>query len=125
MPYTLVVDDEPDGRNALCVFLRKSGYEVDCAANGREALSCVLARTPDVLILDLLMPEMDGDALLDVLRSYLRLQALPVIVLTGLPDSSKVEQARHKKVNTILVKGKATFDDILAAIQQELPQLPP
>src|SRR4051812_28465295 len=53
MSYLLIVDDDLDGRTALCQFLEKSGHEVTCAANGREALASILARTPDLIVLDL------------------------------------------------------------------------
>jgi len=124
MAYILVVEDDSDSREALCAALLKAGYEAGCLPDGREALASILARTPDLIVLDLWMPVMDGTTLLEVLRSYLRLQSLPVIVLTGLPDSPHVDRARHLKVNSILVKGKASFDDILAAVKQELPRLP-
>jgi CheY-like chemotaxis protein len=125
MPYLLIVDDDTDGRAALCQFLQKRGLEVDCVSNGREALAAVLARTPDLMILDLFMPEMDGSSLLEIIRSYLRLQSLPVVVMTGLPDSPLVDRVRHLKVNAILIKGKATFDDILLAVTQEMHRVPP
>src|SRR4051812_35619962 len=102
MAHILVVDDDADGRDALCAYLLKKGYTSECVPSGREALSAILARTPDLLVLDLLMPGMNGTALLEVVRSYLRLQSLPVIVLTGLPDSPMVEQVRQLKVNSIL-----------------------
>jgi CheY-like chemotaxis protein len=70
------------------------------------------------------MPQMDGGGLLEILRSYLRLQSLPVVILTGLPDSPLVERARFLKVNSILVKGKATLEDIRRAVEQELPRAP-
>ena len=76
------------------------------------------------MLLDLFMPEIDGGGLLEIMRSYLRLQALPVIVLTGLPESPQVDRARHLKVNTVLVKGKATLEHILAAVKQELHRVP-
>lgn len=84
----------------------------------------VIDNPPDLIILDLYMPEMDGGTFLEVIRSYLRLQALPVVILTALPDSPMVERARHLKVNTILIKAKATFEEILEAVQQELHRLP-
>ena len=70
------------------------------------------------------MPEMNGASLLEILRSYLRLHALPVIVLTGLPDSPLVERARPLNVNSIFVKGKATFDEIARAVEDELHRVP-
>src|SRR3954462_7873766 len=104
MAHILIVDDDTDGRTALCQFLEKSGHEVDCVSNGREALAAVLARAPDLIVLDLFMPEVDGPSLLEILRSYLRLQSLPVVVMTGLPDSPLADRARHLKVNAILLK---------------------
>lgn len=124
MARILIVDDDRDGRDALCQYLQRTGYEVECVADGRDALAAVLARTPDLIVLDMFMPQMDGGGLLEVLRSYLRLQSLPVVILTGLPDSPLVERARFLKVNAILVKGKATLEDIGRAVQGELPRAP-
>ena len=124
MANLLIVDDDRDGRDALCQFLVRSGHDVQCVADGREALRAILGIPPDLVILDLFMPDMNGTSLLEVLRSYLRLQSLPVIILTGLSDSPMVDHARQLKVNAILVKGKATFEDILGAVKQELIRLP-
>src|SRR6185437_5507402 len=125
MPYLLVVEDDKDSAEALCLYLSKSGYEVDCKPNGREALTSILQRTPDLVILDLLMPYMDGPSLLEVLRSYRRFQSLPVVVFTGVVDSSLAERARHMNVSAILAKGKATVHDVLLAVLRELPPAPP
>ena len=124
MASVLLVDDDEDGRDALCTFLIKSGHTVECVPSGKDALAAVIARVPDLVILDLFMPEMDGGNFLEVIRSYLRLQSLPVIILTGLPDSPMVDRARHLKVNTILVKGKATLEDIGEAVRMELHRVP-
>jgi adenylate cyclase len=124
MAYLLIVVDDDDGREALCRSLDRAGHEVLCVGNGQEALASILARRPDLIILDLFMPEMDGPSLLEILRSYLRLQSLPVIVLTGAPDSPQVERVRTLKVNTILTKAKATDEDILQAVNEQLPRMP-
>lgn len=124
MAHLLIVDDDTDGREALCRFLEKSGHEVNCVSNGREALGFILSKAPDLIVLDLHMPEMDGPSLLEILRSYLRLQSLPVIVLTGLSDSPILERTRTLRVNSILLKGKASLEDVKAAIEQELPRMP-
>ena len=92
--------------------------------NGREALSSVLADLPDVVLLDLLMPEMDGPSFLEVVRSYLRIQSLPVVVLTALTDSPMVDRARALRVNSILLKAKATPDDIRKAVEEALVRYP-
>jgi CheY-like chemotaxis protein len=118
MAYVLVVDDERDAREPLCQFLIKSGHGAECVPNGKEALVSILARLPDVLILDLLMPEMDGVDLLSVIRSYLRLRSLPVLVWTALSEGPMIERAERMKVDEILVKSQTTFADILAAIDR-------
>jgi len=120
----LIVDDDADGCEALLRFLKQAGHEVECAPNGKKALSAVIDHAPDLVVLDLFMPEMDGLGLLEVLRSYLRLQSLPVIILTGLPDGPLVERARQLNVNSIFVKGKASFDEISRAVEDQLHRVP-
>ena len=124
MAYILVVEDEADSGNVLCEFLRRAGHDAVCMPNGREALGAILKRTPDLVVLDLFMPEMDGAGLLEIMRGYLKLQSLPVIIYSGLPDSPAADRARHLKVNAILVKGRASHMDVVATIQQELPRAP-
>jgi CheY-like chemotaxis protein len=124
MAKILVVDDSEDSCESLAVLLRDAGHTVTCVPNGREALACVLADLPDVVLLDLLMPEMDGPSFLEVVRSYLRIQSLPVVVLTGLAESPMIDRARTLKVNSIVVKGKAAPSDILKALEEALVRYP-
>ena len=65
-----------------------------------------------------------GPSFLEVVRSYLRLQALPVVVWTAVGDGPMVERARHMKVNEILLKGKATLEDPRTAVEQAVVRLP-
>src|SRR5206468_5733103 len=118
MAKILIVDDAEDARESQAVLFRELGHAVTCVPNGREALAAVLAEMPDVVLLDLMMPEMDGPSFLEVVRSYLRIQSLPAVVLTGLGDSPMVDRARALKVNTVLAKGKATPDDIVRALEE-------
>lgn len=124
MANLLVVEDDADSAELLCTYLRKAGHKVDCLPDGKEALHSILERTPDLVILDLLVPEIDGPSLLEIIRSYLRLRSLPVVVLTGLPDSPLASRVQSLQVNTILVKGKATPEDVLNAVKQELYRAP-
>jgi CheY-like chemotaxis protein len=124
MTKILIVDDSEDSRESLAIYFRNLGHTVTCVPNGREALSLVLTDLPDVILLDLLMPEMDGPSFLEVIRSYLRIQSLPVVVLTALAESPIIDRARALKVNSILVKTKATPDDILKALEEALVRYP-
>jgi CheY-like chemotaxis protein len=113
----MIVDDARDSVEPLARFLERSGYLVTMMTDAREALGEIIRRPPHVLLLDLLMPEMDGAMMLEVLRSYLRLQALPVVVLTGVPDSPMVQRVRDMNVNAVLTKGKASFKEVEAALR--------
>ena len=116
MPHVMVVDDVPDNCSAVARFLERSGHRVTFAASGKQALMDLIHESPDVMVLDLMMPEMDGASLLGIIRSYLRLQSLPVVVLTGHPDSPQVDRVRQLGVEWVLVKGRATLDDIGNAV---------
>jgi CheY-like chemotaxis protein len=121
----LIVDDNTDESQTLARLLEARGHETLTASNGRDALAYVIGhKMPDVILLDLFMPQMDGQNFLEVLRSYLRVQALPVVVLTGVPDSPMVDHVRALKVNTILSKGTATPDVIIAALEQAVGTVP-
>jgi len=76
----LVVDDEPAVTDLLAYNLRKAHYEVLTAANGREALERARAGAPDLIVLDLMLPEVDG---LDVCRELRRASQVPIIMLTA------------------------------------------
>ncbi|MFP3915262.1 MAG: response regulator transcription factor [Actinomycetota bacterium] len=76
----LVVDDEPMVREVVSTYLNREGFEVDTAADGREAERLLHERAPDLVVLDLMIPRVGG---LDLLRSIRREGDLPVIVLTA------------------------------------------
>lgn len=124
MARLLIVEDDADQCDPLARFLQGKGHKVDCVPNGKAALVEIINNAPDLIILDLFMPEVDGAGLLEIMRSYLRLQSLPVIVWTALPDSPSVERARHLKVNDVLVKTKASHEDIARAVESALVRAP-
>ena len=124
MANILIVEDETEGREPLAKYLKDAGHTVLTAPNGREGLAAVIRHLPDVVVLDMFMPEMDGPSFLEVVRSYLRIQSLPVVVLTGLTDSPMVERVQRLKVNSILNKGKATLEDIRRAVEDAAVRMP-
>ena len=124
MAKVLIVEDAYDASEALSTFLRRTGHQVTTAGNGKEALVELITNTPDIVLLDLLMPDLDGPNFLEIVRSYLRMYALPVVVLTGLPDSPMIDRIRRLKVNAILVKGKASLEEIRRTIDEAVGRLP-
>jgi DNA-binding response OmpR family regulator len=81
----MVVDDEERLRSLLQAYLAQDGYNVSTAANGREALMLARQEKPDLIILDIMMPEMDG---YEFLRVHRREQDTPIIILTARVDES-------------------------------------
>ena len=124
MAKILIVDDNSDNAEALSRVLRHSGHEVVAAPDGREALGKVIQNLPDVVLLDLWMPVMDGPSFLEVARSYARLRSLPVVVLTAFSESPMIDRVRNLKVNAILVKGNASPAEIQAALEKAIGRVP-
>jgi CheY-like chemotaxis protein len=125
MPSVLIVDDEPDGSEMVAHFLRRSGYQADCLPNGPAVMKALLEGPADAIVLDVRMPEVDGITLLEVLRSYLRWQTLPIVLLTAHADVEQIERARElgvrhvfQKANYDLNELKAVLDDLTAAPPQ-------
>jgi DNA-binding response OmpR family regulator len=83
-PHVLVADDDAWILRMVATVLEKRGYSVETATDGEEALACALARTPDLLITDVMMPKIDGWSLVRQLRAHSSLAMLPVIFLTAL-----------------------------------------
>jgi DNA-binding response OmpR family regulator len=79
----LVVDDEPMVREVLVGYLKRDGYAVDEASNGQEALDLASSTKPDLIVLDVMLPELDGFAVLTSLRKS---SSVPVILLTARAD---------------------------------------
>ena len=81
--YVLVTDDEPDIRYLLRSILERGGHEVAEAGNGAEALESARKRRPDLILLDLKMPVMDGFTCLEQLKADPGLKDIPVVVVTA------------------------------------------
>ena len=81
----LVVDDDPDMVEVLCEALKGAGLATTTARDGAEALKKARSHTPDLILLDLMLPRIDGYAVCELLRAEPTTAATPVIMLTGLP----------------------------------------
>ena len=92
-PRVLVIDDEPQIRRFLDIGLRAEGYEVLLAATGAEGLALAATRSPDLVILDLGLPDMEGHAVLAELRQWTQLPVLMLSVRNA--ESEKVEALDH------------------------------
>jgi two-component system, OmpR family, KDP operon response regulator KdpE len=113
MTRVLVVDDEPQIVRALSINLRARHYEVATAASGAEALEVAARHRPDVVILDLGLPDLDG---VDVIRGLRGWSAAPIIILSGRSDSTDKVDALDAGADDYLTKPFAV-DELLARIR--------
>ena len=99
----LIVDDDPGIRLALHDFLAQSGFtDVTAAANGYDAMVYLRSNTPQLIISDITMPQMDGYALVQALHQDNRLRSIPIIVLTG--RGEMVDLFKMAEVYNFLIK---------------------
>lgn len=121
-PRVAIVDDMPDARRLIRRILQAQGdYTIFEAASGQEALELARRESPDLIILDLMMPEMDGFTVLDQLKADARTAYIPVIVVTA-KDLTPEEKERLKgQIHSLLQKGEfmndELFDEVRALIK--------
>lgn len=89
----LVVDDDDSIRESLRLLLEDEGFDVDTAADGRQAVQTMEAQPPCLVILDLMMPVMDGWAVSAQMHEEERLQGIPVCVVTATPEWAPADSA--------------------------------
>ncbi|HEX5724339.1 MAG TPA: response regulator [Longimicrobiaceae bacterium] len=100
----LLAEDHEDNRIALLTVLERSGYEVLGARNGREAVELARAHQPDLVVMDLAMPEMDGREAMRVLKSDASTAGIPVVLLTAMALSVDREKMIAEGFDGFLVK---------------------
>ena len=116
----LIVEDEASLSGALVDKFTREGFMALSAKNGVEGLRLALNEAPDIILLDIIMPEMDGMTMLEKLRQDPRGQDVPIIILTNLSDADKVSQAIKNKVYDFLVKSTWSISDVVKAVKQKL-----
>lgn len=117
----LIMDDTPEAVLLLRRILQAHGhYSVREAINGRIGLDMVRAQPPDLILLDLMMPEMDGFAVLDVLKADKELSKIPVIVVTAKELTTIEKQRLSGKAESLMQKGSFTGPDIIDKLTEAL-----
>ena len=106
----LVVDDNAGNRNMLRRRLERQGYAVEEAKNGSEGLDCVASQPFDLVLLDIMMPVMDGFEVLEHMKGDRRLRTVPVVVISALDELSSVARAIEMGAEDYLLK---PFDPVL------------
>jgi signal transduction histidine kinase/DNA-binding response OmpR family regulator len=113
----LVVEDDPATREMLRRTLEREGWSVDEAADGRVGLERVAASPPDLVLLDLLMPGLDGFGFVERLRAEPAWHAIPVLVVTAQDLTAEERRKLNGRVEQVLRKGAYSRDELLAQVR--------
>ena len=117
----LLIEDAQIIREPLARLLRAEGFEVLSAADGHEAMALLELHGASLILLDVLMPRMDGVRFMEALRADARFIETPVIALTGISDTTRLKRIRELGVRAIMHKVRFTFEELLAEMRRHLP----
>ena len=116
----MLVDDEPNLRDLLRQMLELGGYDVVEAIDGLEALEKLEETVPDIMILDVMMPNMDGVSMCKKLRAGTAFARLPIIMLSGKTQHRAVQEGLAAGANQYLCK-PITIEELLQSVRALLP----
>ncbi|MCX5714013.1 MAG: response regulator [Candidatus Omnitrophica bacterium] len=111
-----VIEDEPDAVALLRIHLEMHGYEVLSAENGKEGYRLARTRAPDLILLDLMIPEMDGFWVCSMVKGDKKFSGIAIIALTARSSTDDMKTARECGVDDYVVK-PFEFSDLLARIK--------
>lgn len=121
MAKILIVDDSQFFRDVYSKVLSDNGFEVETAVNGKIALASMLNTTPDMVFLDLVMPEMNGEEVLRIMHTIDSLKNVPVVMLTSIaPEVKGVEILSAGPLTAYFVKDKTSPEDIVHKTEEVL-----
>jgi two-component system cell cycle response regulator DivK len=123
-PRVLLVDDYPDAREMYTEYLEFSGFEVVAASNGKEALQRAVDAAPDIILMDLSLPVMDGWEATRRLKADRRTASIPVVALTGHALAGTSEGAKKAGCDAFVTK-PCLPEDLVREIRKILAGRPP
>jgi CheY-like chemotaxis protein len=119
----MVVEDDPASREIVVRMLQKEGIHVREASNGREAIAVLEGGvTPDLIVLDLIMAEMDGFEFLRQVRPHAEWSKIPVVVVSSLDINSDAQEVLRGQVERIFQKGRFAREDLLREVRETINQ---
>lgn len=116
----LIVEDEQSMQRALKNKLEHAGYQILTASDGEGAMAAMKSTKPDLVLLDLIMPKMDGITVLRQVKADDALRSVPVVILTNLSSGDKVAEAMQLGTFDFLVKANYSLDDVLKKVIDRL-----
>ena len=116
----LIIEDDPLINKMYSEKLSRDGFEVDVAENGLIGLEKLKQNSPDLVILDIMMPKMGGIEVIDEMKKDTRLEKIPIIVLSNLSESPDIERAKKRNIKEYLVKSDLDPEDVSRTVKKYL-----
>lgn len=116
----LLIEDEPGQAMAISAALSNAGYEIASADDGKEGLAKAKTENPDLILLDIVLPKMDGVAVLKELKKNPKTKEIPVIILTNLATGETMRETTEAGSTGYLVKTDYTLEELVGKIKQVL-----
>jgi DNA-binding NarL/FixJ family response regulator len=111
----LIIEDDPSYRNVMEVILQMEGFEVRTASGGASGIALLREKRPNLILCDIMMPEMDGHSVLDALKSEKKLADIPFIFVTALADRVDLRRGMSEGADDYLTK-PFSADELVAAV---------
>ena len=120
MKTILIIEDESTLQKTMGDVLSQEGYEVVSALDGEAGVRLAAEKTPDLILLDLVLPKMTGFEVLEQLKTGKETQGIPVIVLTNLENMQDIQQVTELGATTYLVKSNYELGEVVQRVKTAL-----
>lgn len=120
MKKIFIIEDEQLLRDILTIRLRDAGFEIDVAVDGAEALEKLKTLTPDLILLDIILPKIDGFAVLGKIKEDPRIKDIPVVVLSNLGQDTDIKRALDMGAADYFVKAQHSLSEIIDLVKKYL-----
>lgn len=121
-PKVLIVEDDMFVRDIYHIKFEKEGFEVILAENGVEAIRSLGEIIPDIILLDMVMPYMDGMEVLKKIKENKAWKKIPIIMLTNISEKDKINEGLEYGVNEYLIKSHFTPSEVVEKVQNILKE---
>lgn len=122
MNKILFIEDEADLQKTFREFLEKKGFKIISALNGEDGFNLAKTQSPDLILLDLILPKMDGFQVLKELKETEDTKNIPVIVLTNLERIDDIDKALFSGATNYLIKANYSLEELTTKIKQVLSE---
>ena len=116
----LLVEDDESLSNVYVTRFEAEGFDIRRAGNGEDALATAINYQPDIILLDIMMPKVDGFDVLDILKNTNKTKDLKIIMLSALSQEMDIDKATKLGADDYLIKSEVTIADVVEKIKKEL-----